>query len=231
MQVDTYEGYLVWDSVTQVHTGEEYSSTTPGFTSTVRIDNIDNSLSYDTPLSLLDFTVTGGDVPNGTTGYIYQNITSPFQEIQWGTTSIYAIIFIKVLDKYTGEPVFGVTGVGNEDTSGYYWSSVAAGYTGTFIPEKDGYIFEESDISFLDTHGGVVVTLWATTSISFDAPIGSYSLITGGSGLGPDYSSGDGTNTGGTEGVDFQWNSFNGVIPNINKLIVASKNSIYVEDI
>lgn len=87
-----------------------------------------------------------------------------------------------------------------------------------------------------NSFGTTIGDTWTFTTLPFQNFIGSYTLlpdtgIPGWTGSAPDYSTGDGVNSGGVEGLDFTWNSFNGIIPNISKLCAAAASTLWYEDL
>jgi len=69
---------------------------------------------------------------------------------------------------------------------------------------------------------------WTFYTINFNPPQPSFTLIDGGSGEGPSWADGDGTQTGGVEGTDWEWSGTNNMIT-LKRLVVAAKYRIWYE--
>jgi hypothetical protein len=71
-------------------------------------------------------------------------------------------------------------------------------------------------------NGTTTGDVWSFTTLEFKPPQASYTLISGGSGLGP--------SEGGVEGVDWNWSGTN-MMTTVKRLVAAAKNRIWYEEV
>lgn len=151
------------------------------------------------------FDPTPGAATNPTPSDTTTNVSIEQSRLYWDGGKLY-----QTFDVYIDDEL-----VGADETTEYYDLNDLENWPLSYYTTYTWHVMTKN------LNGSTDSASWTFTTAPRRAPYPSYTLIDGGSGLGP--------TQGGVLGTDFEWTGLN-FMATVNKLVVAANNKIWVSD-